>query len=146
MHARINLDKTNYDINAIRSIGIVAQLIRIINFEEVNGIYTQYCRYKQFPSVMPLFEEEYLYPQSDVMAYYDDSVMVGFTLLFCYNTQNLAANQFAWTYHKPEIRLGINSLHHICAYYKSEGYKYLYLGDAAEYKQSLDGFEICGPI
>ena len=52
MHARINLVNTNYDINAIRSIGIVAQLIRIINFEEVNGIYTQYCRYKQFPSVM----------------------------------------------------------------------------------------------
>ena len=146
MHARINLEKTNYNINDICNIGIVAQLIRAFDASVLEEIYIDYCRYKQFESVMPLFQEEFFYPQTDIIAYYDEDVMVGFTMMFRYNTHSVAAAQFAWTYHKPEIRLGINSLHHICAYYKSEGYKYLYLGDAAEYKQSLDGFEICGPI
>jgi len=146
MHARINLEKSNYNINDIRNIGIVAQLIRAFDASVLEKIYIDYCRYKQFESVMPLFREEFFYPQTDMIAYYDEDVIVGFTMMFRYNTHSVAAAQFAWTYHKPEIRLGINSLHHICAYYKSERYKYLYLGDAAEYKQSLDGFEICGPI
>jgi len=144
MHARINLDNTDYDINAIRDIGIVARLIREFDTTMLEKIYINYCKYKKFSSVMPLFKEEYLYPQSDVIAYYDNNILEGFTLMFRYNKKNVAANQFAWTYHRPELRLGINSLHYICAYYKSQEFKYLYLGDAAAYKQNLDGFEVCG--
>ena len=146
MHARINLEQTNYSMTDIASVGIKAQLIREINTDELDSIYVEYCQYKKFPSVMPLFGEEYLYPQADVIAYYDTNIMVAFTLMFRYNTKNVAANQFAWTYHNPKLRLGIRSLHYTCAYYKSEGYKHLYLGDAAAYKKYLDGFEICGPI
>ena len=145
MHARIDLDKTNYSLNAIQQIDLKVRLIREFDTHELDKIYIAYCRYKKFPSVMPLFSDEYLYPQSDVFAYYDNEVMVGFTLMFRYNTKNVAANQFAWTYHKPKIRLGIRSLHYICAHYKQEGFKHLYLGDAASYKQYLDGFELCGP-
>jgi len=145
MHARIDLDKTNYSLNAIQQIDLKVRLIRAFNTDELDKIYISYCQYKKFPSVMPLFSDEYLYPQSDVFAYYDNEVMVGFTLMFRYNTKNVAANQFAWTYHKPKIRLGIRSLHYICAHYKQEGFKHLYLGDAASYKQYLDGFELCGP-
>lgn len=146
MHARIDLEKTHYSVRDIQSVGIKARLIREFDTTELNSIYIEYCRYKKFPSVMPLFSEEYMYPQADVIAYYDADVMVAFTLMFRYNSLNLAANQFAWTYHNPKLRLGIRSLHYTCAYYKSEGFKYLYLGDAAEYKKHLDGFEICGPI
>ena len=140
LYGRIDLSKTNYNVT------LEYKVLQHPDVERISSIYRDYCLYKQFESVMPLFREEFFYPQTDMIAYYDEDVIVGFTMMFRYNTHSVAAAQFAWTYHKPEIRLGINSLHHICAYYKSERYKYLYLGDAAEYKQSLDGFEICGPI
>jgi len=131
MYARINLAQTNYDSN---SIDIDARLITDISKKtclELESIYDQYCKYKQFPSVMPLFFEEYRFPQSDVFGYYDDSKLVAFTLMFRYNSANLAANQFAWNYENPKLRLGMKSLEWICSYYKKLKFEYIYLGDAA---------------
>jgi hypothetical protein len=45
----------------------------------------------------------------------------------------------------PELKLGISSLKSECAYYKSQGFCYYYLGGADEYKRQIDGFEILGP-
>ena len=52
---------------------------------------------------------------------------------------------FAWNYKNPVLKLGIESLKNECAIYKNKGYKYLYLGQAAEYKK-IDGYEELGPI
>jgi hypothetical protein len=142
MYARINLSGTNYDIN---SLGLDARLLLEPNVKELSNIYYEYVSYKMFPSVMPLFTEEYTYSQSDVVGYYDNNNLVAFTLMFKYNSKNVAAAQFAWTYHKPKLRLGFRSLEWLCAWYKSLEYDYIYLGDDAEYKRQLDGFEVLGP-
>ena len=133
MYARINLDKTNYIED---DIDIDARLLRSPDTNELEKIYDTYVKYKKFSSVMPLFPEEYKYHQADVFGYYDNDKLVAFTLCFRYNDRNIAANQFAWDY---------NSLKWICAYYKFRCYDYIYLGDAANYKQHIQGFEILGP-
>jgi hypothetical protein len=63
-----------------------------------------------------------------------------------YNKDDVYSVQFAWDYANPELRLGIKSIEHECAYYKSLGYKYYYLGEAHKYKENFDGFEILGSV
>ena len=119
---------------------------REVDPEPLNKIYHAYCKHKKFKSVMPIFDSEYTDPNSDVIAYFDEGQMVAFSLLHRYDDENVEAVQFAWDYANPTLRLGINSLKSECAYYKKEGFKYLYLGGADEYKQAMEGFEILGPI
>lgn len=95
---------------------------------------------------MPIFDSEYTDNNNDVIGYYDNSSLVAFSLIKKYDHQNVEALQFAWTYHRPRSRLGIESLQHECAFYRELGYKYLYLGGADEYKKQIQGFEILGTI
>ena len=141
-YTRINLSKTNYDKSKLK---LDARIISNPDPAELEKIYDTYVKYKKFSSVMPLFAEEYLYPQAEVFGYYDNNVVVAFSLMFRYNSKNVAALQFAWDYKNPKLRLGINSLKYECAYYKELGYDYIYLGDADVYKQHFAGFEVCGP-
>jgi hypothetical protein len=143
MYARINLAHTNYNADTL---DINVKKLRDPNTDELDKIYRAYVEYKNFSSVMPLFKEEYTYQQSDVFGYYDENKLVAFTLCFRYNDRNIAANQFAWTYHKPELRLGITSLKWLCAYYKFRCYDYIYLGDDTAYKQQLAGVEVLGKL
>jgi hypothetical protein len=139
-YARIDLLKTTYT--------------RLDNFaflpnpdiQQLNDIYRTYCRYKKFPSVMPIFDSEYLDPDNDVLGYFDNNQLVAFSLIKKFDNQNIEAVQFAWTYHNPKLRLGIRSLESECAVYKDLGYRYLYLDEANEYKSKFSGFEILGPI
>ena len=143
-YSRINLSVTNYDMNKL---DLDARILRghDVDTDILESIYNTYVIYKNFDSVMPLFPEEYCYPMSDVIGYYDDNKLVAFSLMFRYNSKNVAALQFAWTYSNPKSRIGIKSMKWECAYYKSLGYDYVYLGDANAYKQHIDGFEICPP-
>lgn len=140
LYARIDLLKTNY--TRLENFAF----LRNPDIQELNNIYTAYCRYKKFPSVMPIFASEYLDPASDVLGYYDDNQLVAFSLIKKFDNQNIQAVQFAWTYHKPRLRLGIRSLENECAIYKDLGYHYLYLDEANEYKSKFSGFEILGPL
>ena len=54
----------------------------------------------------------------------------------------MIADQFAWDYADPSLKLGYKSIRNECAYYKSLGYRYFILGDEDKYKQELKGFEI----
>jgi len=139
LYARINLSETNYDVT------LDMRYLIEPDTDKLEEIYDTYCKYKRFASVMPLFPEEYTYPQSDTWGYYHEDKLVAFSLMFRHNDKNVAALQFAWDYKNPKLRLGIKSLQCECAVYKNLGYDYLYLGDADEYKQNMDGFEICGP-
>ena len=67
MYARIKLKETNYTGTIPR---ITVKLERNFNADQMQKIYRDYCVYKRFPSVMPLFIDEYLYPQSDVIYTY----------------------------------------------------------------------------
>jgi len=141
LYARINLDLTNYQI-----LSSGWQFIYTPDIAVLNSIYTQYCQYKKFQSIMPIFDSEYTDSKTDVIGYFDHDKLVAFSLIKKYDSINVEAVQFAWTYHNPQLRLGIKSLEHECALYKKMGFKFLYLGEANEYKSKIDGFEILGGL
>lgn len=122
------LDKTDYNIAACLE------------------IYQRYCRYKKFSSVMPMFRSRFQDPMADIIGYWDQTQLVAFSLIRRFDDKNALCDQFAWTYHDPDLRLGIETLKTECAIYKQRGFEYLYLEQAHLYKKQLDGFEILGPI
>ena len=141
--ARIDLSKTDY-ISTVnwkyidsREPDILAQL---------DNIYKTYCIYKHFASVMPMFHSRYCDPMADIIGYYDVDKLVAFSLIRRFDEHNAQCDQFAWTYHKPKLRLGIETMKTECAIYKQRGFKYLYLEQAHLYKADMDGFEILGPM
>jgi len=141
--ARINLSQTNYTTTVDwqyitkRDADTLAKL---------DAIYRSYCIYKRFASVMPIFHSRYLDPMADIIGYYDDGELVAFSLIRRFDAHNALCDQFAWTYHKPKLRLGIETMKSECAIYKEQGFKYLYLEQAHLYKSDMDGFELLGPM
>jgi hypothetical protein len=138
--ARIDLSKTNYNIN------IEWMYITRPDISALNAIYRDYCVYKKFSSVMPIFDSRYTDPMTDVIGYYDQAKLVAFSLIKRYDEHNALCDQFAWTYHNPRMRLGIQTMKTECAIYKARGFKYLYMEQAHLYKSEIDGFEILGPL
>jgi hypothetical protein len=111
----------------------------------LNGIYRTYCIYRQFSSVVPIFDSQYRDPDTDVIGYYDNHQLVAFSLIKRYDQHNALCAQFAWTCHNPKLRLGIKSLQTECAIYRERGFQYLYLDQVHLYKQEIEGFELLGP-
>ena len=138
--ARIDLSKTNYKIN------VEWAYIPTPDIPALNTIYKTYCAHKHFASVMPIFDSRYTDPMTDVIGYYDQSKLVAFSLIKRYDEHNALCDQFAWTYHNPRMRLGIETMKAECAIYRERGFKYLYLEQAHLYKAEMDGFEILGPL
>jgi hypothetical protein len=141
LYARINLENTNYTI-----LNNNWQFLRTPNVNQLNQIYHNYCRYKKFSSVMPIFDSEYTDSKNDIIGYFNNSELTAFSIIKRHDATNAEAVQFAWTYSEPKLQLGIKSLKHECAMYKSLGYKFLYLGEANEYKKKIAGFEILGEV
>jgi hypothetical protein len=138
--ARINLEKTTYTPS------VSWEYLRDPDIDVLNDIYRTYCIYKHFASVMPIFDSQYTDPLTDVIGYRDQGRLVAFSLMKRYDNKNVLASQFAWTYHDPKIRLGVESLKTECAIYRERGFEYLYLDQAHLYKQGLEGFEILGGL
>jgi len=138
--ARIELPKTTYQPT------VDWEYLREPNIAQLKDIYRTYCIYKHFASVMPLFDSQFTDAMTDVIGYKEHGELVAFSLMKHYDTENVLASQFAWNYHNPRSRLGIESLKTECAIYRDRGYKFLYLDQAHLYKQNLEGFEILGPI
>lgn len=138
--ARIDLSKTTYQAS------VDWVYLKEPNISQLKDIYRTYCIYKHFASVMPLFDSQFTDPMTDVIGYRENGELVAFSLMKRLDTENVLASQFAWTYHTPRSRLGIESLKTECAIYRERGYKFLYLDQAHLYKQNLEGFEILGPI
>ena len=141
IYARINLSLTNYNSSILHW-----QYLRKPDINQLNHIYKIYCKHKRFNSVMPIFNSEYTDPKNDIIGYFDNNELVAFSLLRKYDLENVEAIQFAWNYSNPKLRLGIKSLQHECTIYKKLGFKFLYLGEANEYKSKIDGFEILGTL
>jgi hypothetical protein len=139
-YARIDLKKTSYMPT------VTWEHITDPDISVLKDIYRTYCIYKHFASVMPLFDSQFTDPDTDVIGYRDNGKLVAFSLMKRYDTKNVLASQFAWTYHNPRIRLGIESLKTECAIYRDRGFEYLYLDQAHLYKQSIDGFEMLGTL
>ena len=141
--ARIDLSKTNYkptvewQLITSREPDVLAKL---------DAIYKTYCTYKHFVSVMPMFHSRYCDPMADLIGYYDAGRLVAWSLIRKFDPHNAQCDQFAWTYHKPKLRMGIETMKTECAIYKQQGFQYLYLEQAHLYKSEIDGFEILGPL
>jgi len=114
--------------------------------EKCQEIYSAYCAYKQFASVMPMFPARLRDPMADVLGYYSGGNLVAFSLIRRFDDYNALCDQFAWTYHEPQLRLGIETMKTECAIYRARGFHYLYLEQAHLYKQEIEGFEILGAI
>ena len=141
--ARINLAQTNYEPTVewqyitSREPNVLARL---------DDIYRTYCIYKHFASVMPIFHSRYHDPMADLIGYYDLGKLVAWSLIRRFDQHTAQCDQFAWTYHKPKLRMGIETMKTECAIYKQRGFEYLYLEQAHLYKSEIDGFEILGPM
>lgn len=140
--ARIDLSKTNY-VETVQW-KLLSPTPDVI--EQLDNIYRTYCIYKHFSSVMPMFHSRYTDPMTDIIGYYDNNNLVAFSLIKRYDQHNAECAQFAWTYHNPRLRLGVETMKTECAIYKAQGFDYLYLEQAHLYKQEIDGFEILGPM
>ena len=138
--ARINLEKTQYQPT------VDWYYITEPDITVLNDIYRTYCIYKHFGSVMPIFDSQYLDPDTDLIGYRDQGRLVAWSMIKRYDSHNALCAQFAWTYHNPKTRLGIESLKTECAIYRERGFHYLYLDQAHLYKQGFDGFELLGPM
>lgn len=114
--------------------------------EKCQEIYRAYCKHKRFASVMPLFSARLRDPMADVLGYYSGGNLVAFSLIRRFDDHNALCDQFAWTYHEPRLRLGIETMKTECAIYRDRGFRYLYLEQAHLYKQEITGFEILGAI
>jgi arginyl-tRNA--protein-N-Asp/Glu arginylyltransferase len=139
---RINLLKTNYQISSYAR--LLSTDYKSNNFDAIYKIYQDYCQYKNFSSVMPVFYSEVL--NSELFGYYIDDRLTAWSMLTVYDSESVESVQFAWDYKHPNLRLGISSIEHECAYYKNLNFKYLYLGEVAEYKTKFDGYEELGPL
>ena len=138
--ARINLEKTQYQPT------VDWYYITDPDTAVLNNIYRTYCIYKHFGSVMPIFDSQYLDPDTDLIGYQDQGRLVAWSMIKRYDSHNALCAQFAWTYHNPKTRLGIESLKTECAIYRERGFHCLYLDQAHLYKQGFDGFELLGPM
>ena len=140
--ARIDLDQTNYQPTV--DYAYVEQFDQP-TLARLHEIYRTYCIYKHFSSVMPMFDSRFLDPMAEVIAYLDRGQWVAWSLIRKYDSANAMCDQFAWTYHNPKLRLGIETMKTECALYKARGFRYLYLEQAHLYKSEIAGFEILGP-
>lgn len=140
---RINLLKTDYKLMEQKS---EWDYIVDRNVYQLDQIYKDYCRFKKFDSVMPIFDIQYRDSSTEFIGYYDQEKLVAWDMIKIYDNKNVEALQFAWNYENPNLRLGIKSLYNACAIYKQRGFEYLYLGMTATYKKDIAGYEELGPI
>ena len=135
-YCRINLSATNYVM--LDNFKIITEF----NIPELQEIFKKYCIYKKFTSVEPIWDNEFIWDHNDVIGYYDNNKLVAWSIVTKYSQDIVYAVQFAWDYANAKLHLGTASLKNECAYYKSQGYKYYYLGEAHKYKEQFDGFEV----
>lgn len=136
MFCRIRLQQTRYR-------EIEYKILSSDCFGKLESIYNEYCIYRKFDSLVPLFIEEFENPMTEVLGYYDGNELVAFSLIYLYpSKKSCMAEQFAWNYRNKKLKLGYRSIRSECARYKRLGYDYLYLGESADYKQELQGFEL----
>jgi len=117
MICRIDLTKTNYK-------QIDFTLLGVEDFPRCEAIYKKYIDHNEIENPHPVFEEEW-------------SLTYRFP-----SKQTVIADQFAWDYKDPSLKLGYKSIRSECAYYKALGFKYFILGDPDKYKQEIKGYEI----
>lgn len=143
---KIDLSKISYKLeNYPYAVEIKYNEIQY-HWPQINKIYKQYCEYKNFDSVMPLWWNQFTNPEYKTIVYFDNDELVAWTLLRKLDDENIESWQFAWNYQKPDLRLGIKSIEFESAYFKEKHFKYLWLGYPDDYKYEIQGFELVGKL
>jgi hypothetical protein len=139
MICRIDLTKIKY-----KQIDFV--LLGLQDFPTCEQIYKKYIQHNDIENPHPVFEEEWNTEakyNADVLGYYDKNKLVAWSLTYKFpSKKTVIADQFAWDYVNPKLKLGYKTIRSECAYYKAQGYKYFILGDPDKYKEELQGYEI----
>ncbi len=139
MTCRINLTETNYK-------QLPFEFLNNNDFVSCESIYKKYIEYLNIENPHPIFQEEWDRDSkynSDVLGYYHEGVLIAWSLIYKFPSKlSVVADQFAWDYNNPKLKLGYRSIRSECAYYKSQGYKYMILGDTDTYKEELKGYEM----
>ena len=101
MYCRIRLKDTNYqEYHNYR-------ILDSSSFHKCLEIYREYVNYKKFDDVVPIFQEEFELPHTDIIGYYDENELVAFTLAYKFKSVNSVwADQFAWNYQNKKLSLG----------------------------------------
>ena len=139
MICRINLKQTNYK-------QIPFKFLSSKHFAECEQIYKKYIQYNDIINPHPVFAEEWdkeAKYNADVLGYYNEQKLIAWSLIYKFPSKStVLADQFAWDYAMPKLKLGYRSIRSECAYYKSQGFSYFILGDPDKYKEELKGYEI----
>jgi hypothetical protein len=121
-------------------------LLGLQDFPTCEQIYKKYIQHNDIENPHPVFEEEWNTEakyNADVLGYYDKNKLVAWSLTYKFpSKKTVIADQFAWDYVNPKLKLGYKTIRSECAYYKAQGYKYFILGDPDKYKEELQGYEI----
>ena len=108
-------------------------------------IYYAYTKYKQFPSVQPIFHGAFIDPRCEFVTYKVDSKVVAWTMIRKLDETVVDNMQFCWDYKKPKLALGHYSLIQELNWYKAQGYDHYYMcestGSIDSYKTKYQGFE-----
>ena len=138
MYGRVDLSKVEYKLDT----DIIHHKPTLL---EATEVFNAYCTYKKFESVHPLYQDDInIY---DWNCLYENGKLVAWEQTLLYPNDKIGMSmQFAWDYQEPHKRIGWRFSHHVPAWLKSIGYKYLYLGDHHEYKAKIQGYEVLAPI
>ena len=109
-------------------------------------IYQQYCKYKKFESVQPMFPGEFTDPRAEVIIYRDQGEIVAWTLMRKLCETVVDNHQFSWNYKNPKLKLGYKSIRTECAIYRDRGYTEMLIEVEMHYKKQLQGYRIYGPV
>jgi hypothetical protein len=143
---RINLLKTNYSLQNYSIAHELTENEKRLYWDEINQIYRRYCEYKKFDSVLPLWQSQFQSNEYIIIGYFYQDRLTAWTKLRILDNRNIESDQFAWDYIHPYLRLGHLSLQYECAYFKTLGYNYLWLGSDDHYKQKIQGYETVGKL
>ena len=140
-YAYIDLQETNYK--------------QLVNYEilpkdtdpaPLLEIYRQYCLYKGFSSVWPIYAEEFSRELNDTIAYKDAGEIVAWSLIYRVSKDAVWNMQFAWNYANPKLKLGYKSIRTEIAIYRDLGYKSMTIDYDMKYKSELQGYKLFGPM
>lgn len=109
-------------------------------------IYYAYTKYKQFPSVQPIFHGEFIDPRCEFVTYKVDSKVVAWTMIRKLDETVVDNMQFCWDYKDPKLKLGYKSIRTECAIYRDRGYTQMLIDTEMHYKTELQGYKIYGPV
>ena len=130
-YARIDLSKTNYKVLPENQFKILRQW----NYDELMQVFSKYCAYKKFRSVLPLWYEDFASENTKVFGYYQNNKLIAWSLMLEYPyAKCVTVDRLHGIIKIPCPRLGIK-MESECILQR-QGIQ-LYLHGADEYKNNL---------